>query len=168
MNAIHEALERDRQAAAGILPEQLTRRQKIKANRAARAEAYAKMTPEEQLAYAAKRQAKRAKSRARRKPNVNSRSYRWSNAVGNAREALERMQNAATDVQSALEDLGSIKEEFQEWLDNLDGKFAGSALVEKLETITQLDLEREPDFSDLESAIDEAENAELPMGFGRD
>ena len=78
-----------------------------------------------------------------------SRSARWEDACGRA--------------QSALEELVEIQQEFSEWKDNLESRFEGSALVEKLEAVT--------DSLELQSALDtveEAQNADLPLGFGRD
>jgi len=83
-----------------------------------------------------------------KKPKPESRAARWSRAAG---EAV-----------AALEELVEIQQEFQEWHDNLDGKFEGSPLVEKLENITGIDLES------AKEAVDDAEGADVPLGFGRD
>lgn len=43
-------------------------------------------------------------------------------------------------------------------------------MEEKLEAVTDLDLEPDTDFdvSEVENALDEAEGADLPLGFGKD
>ncbi len=153
-----------------LTPVPLTRRQKIRAGKLARKEAFAKMTPEEKSEYLKKQGEKRAKGRARRAkhPNTNARPYRWAQAVGNARAALEKMQDGATDLESAFSELNDIKSEFEDWQGNLPESLQQSALGEKLDAIVGLDFDAEPDFSDIESTIDEAENADLPLGFGRD
>jgi len=55
---------------------------------------------------------------------------------------------------AALDELRTLQEEYQEWLDNLPEALAHSATAEKLQAITELDLEE----------LD----VELPRGFGRD
>lgn len=73
-----------------------------------------------------------------------------------------RWSASAADAVAALEELQGIQQEFEEWKENLPENLQASALGEKLETITGIDLE-----SALEAA-QEAEQAELPLGFGRD
>jgi hypothetical protein len=85
-----------------------------------------------------------------------SRPQRWSDAV-------KRAQQAKDDLESALGDLKGLQDEYEEWKGNLPENLQGSALYEKLEAVTELDL----DMPDL-SVVDEAESAELPRGFGRD
>jgi hypothetical protein len=77
-----------------------------------------------------------------------SRSARWSTAASNA--------------VSALEELLSIQEEFSEWKDKLPENLQSSTLGEKLEAVCDIDLQ-----STLDVASD-ADNAYLPLGFGRD
>jgi hypothetical protein len=82
------------------------------------------------------------------KPKVVSRVQRWSDAAGQAF--------------SALEELKDIQFEYEEWRDNLPENLQQSAVGEKLETVCQIDLESAM------SAVQEAEDADLPLGFGRD
>jgi len=82
------------------------------------------------------------------KPKQESRAKRWSDACDRAK--------------SAIDDLVDLKGEFEDWKDNLEGKFEGSALVEKLEAVCELDLDS------VVSTLDEAEGLDLPLGFGRD
>ena len=100
--------------------------------------------------------------------NKNSRTARWARALDEARSALGEAQSAAETLQSALSDLSDLKDEYQEWLDNLPENLQGSAVAEKLEAVCGLYFDWEPDFSEVENLLDEAEGVELPMGFGRD
>lgn len=107
----------------------------------------------------------------REKPK--SRSARWSDACGDALKALEAVEAALGEFEAACGELRSVQEEYEEWKDNMDDKFSGSPMMEKLEAVC--DLEIEGLHEELQSAIDEArgkveeaEGADLPMGFGRD
>jgi len=87
-----------------------------------------------------------------------SRSARWSETAGNAREAYDLLA-------AALDELKGIQEEFADWQTNLPENLAGSALGEKLDAVVNIDFDV---LGDVETALDEAEGAELPLGFGRD
>lgn len=97
-----------------------------------------------------------------------SRATRWAEACASARAAFDALTAAKDDFESAMSEVDGIRLEFEEWFDNLDGKFEGSPLVEKLEAVKDLTTEVEIDFSEAEAALDEAEGADLPLGFGRD
>lgn len=77
-----------------------------------------------------------------------SRSSRWAEAASAASAALSELQ----DIQS----------EYQDWLDNLPENLQSSALGEKLQAVCDIDIESAA------QAADEANEADLPMGFGRD
>jgi hypothetical protein len=77
-----------------------------------------------------------------------SRSSRWAEAASAASAALSELQ----DIQS----------EYQDWLDNLPENLQSSALGEKLQAVCDIDIESAAE------AVDEADGADLPMGFGRD
>jgi hypothetical protein len=83
-----------------------------------------------------------------RKVKPLSRSARWA--------------AAASAAVSALEELEDMRAEFEEWKDNLPENLQQSALGEKLSTVSDLDIQGALD------TAEEAENADLPMGFGRD
>lgn len=87
-------------------------------------------------------------TRKPKKERPKSRGARWADAAG-----------AAT---AALTDLQDIQQEFEEWKDNLPENLQQSALGEKLEAVCNIDIS-----SALEAA-EEAESADLPLGFGRD
>jgi hypothetical protein len=131
-----------------------------------------------------------------------SRADRWLSAVSDAKEALDEVVGARDsfnqDVEAlieqhlskplvelwdAVERLDEVKQEYQEWYDNMPEGLQGSATGEKLEAITELDTDPsslgidignvEPpeidlDLDEVTQALDEAESAELPVGFGRD
>jgi len=55
----------------------------------------------------------------------------------------------------AVTTLRELQAEYQEWLDNLPENLQDGALADKLQAVCELDL-------------DELENVDLPLGFGRD
>lgn len=87
-----------------------------------------------------------------------SRPKRWAKAVEAARHAF-------SDVEAAFSDLRDIQEEYQEWRDNIPENLEDSPVVEKLDTVVDIDLEMD---SWIEDTLDEVDNLELPRGFGRD
>ncbi len=87
-----------------------------------------------------------------------SRPKRWNKAILAARHAF-------SDVESAFDDLREIQEEYQEWRDNIPEGLESSPVAEKLDAVIEIDLEMD---SWVEDTLDELENAELPLGFGRD
>ena len=98
-----------------------------------------------------------------------SRQQRWNDAVTKAQEALSKLQDVKQETIDAISELNEIKQEFSDWKDNLPENLVSSPLGEKLEAIVDLDLEPdENDFDAMETAISEAEAADLPLGFGRD
>lgn len=107
-------------------------------------------------------------------PKNASRPKRWSYHCARALDALDRLEEVLGDFKDAVEELNAVREEYVEWNGNLPENMQGtSALSEKLEAIEGLDIEDAA--SELESAItdargkiEEADNAELPQGFGRD
>lgn len=82
------------------------------------------------------------------KKKSNSRTARWA--------------EAAQDALSALQVLEDLRSEYESWRDNLPENLQNSALGEKLNAVADLDIQ---------SAIDvaeEADNADLPLGWGKD
>lgn len=82
------------------------------------------------------------------RPKRLSRAQRWSQAVSKAVEGL----NELVDLQS----------EYSDWCNNLPDSLQQSATADKLNEIINLDLEGAKD------TLEEAEGADLPLGFGRD
>ena len=124
-----------------------------------------------------------------------SRSARWNDATGEARSALdsindimampdeERDETTKPEVDRHLESLTEavanlldLQQEYSDWLDNMPEGLQQSATADKLQAIVDLSLEPDiptewdddMDLSDAESCLDEAESADLPLGFGRD
>jgi len=102
-----------------------------------------------------------------------SRTARWYQAVSDAQEALEKARSAGDELSQALINLQEIQSEYQEWQDSLPENLQQSPVGEKLQAVLDIDIESvmgEPleNWADTENAIGEAENVELPQGFGRD
>jgi hypothetical protein len=99
-----------------------------------------------------------------------SRPARWNAACSDARSALADIEAAQATLEAAFSTLRDLQDEYAEWQSNLIDAAQGSALDEKLQAMSYLSLEpdTELDVSELESALDEAEAADLPRGFGRD
>jgi uncharacterized protein YhaN len=102
-----------------------------------------------------------------------SRTTRWMEAVAACRQQMDTIQGAADDLVQALNDLHEVQAEYEDWQGNLPENLAQSALGEKLDAVMDIDIEsvmNEPleNWGDLERAVDEAEGADLPIGFGRD
>jgi hypothetical protein len=87
-------------------------------------------------------------TRKPKKPKRLSKGQRWS--------------DAASAAIAALEELRAVQEEFEAWKDNLPENLQASVLGEKLEAICDLDIEGAL------STIQDAESADIPLGFGRD
>jgi hypothetical protein len=104
------------------------------------------MTLAELVAFA---QGPSAPQRKPKKPRQKSRADRWADAASAAKEALEELR--------AIQE-----EELEPWRDNIEEKFSGTALYDKLQTICDIDI------STALEAAEEAENADMPLGFGRD
>jgi hypothetical protein len=74
----------------------------------------------------------------------------------------KRWERACAAARDALEELGALQEEYQEWRDNLPENLEGGTLAEKLDAVADLDIQSAID------VVDECEGADLPLGFGRD
>lgn len=100
-----------------------------------------------------------------------SRPQRWAEAAAGLKAAAAKLDEAFSDVETALSAMQGVKSEYDEWLGNLPESLQSSPLGEKLQAISDLDFEQDPhDLSvdDLTSLADEAEAVDLPRGFGRD
>lgn len=83
-----------------------------------------------------------------RKKKSTSRPARWQDAVARA--------------EAALEELEALRQEYEDWKDNLPEGLDQSALADKLEAVVEID------FDYAIEIVGEAEAADLPLGFGRD
>jgi len=88
-----------------------------------------------------------------------SRPKRWQSALAKAGEGLSMLQQG-------IEELEELRTEYEEWQDSLPENLQQSALGEKLEVVVGLEFDGAVD--EIENVINEAESAELPLGFGRD
>jgi len=77
-----------------------------------------------------------------------SRAARWSEAVSKAVDGLQ--------------ELVDLQEEYQNWLDNLPEGLQSSAVADKLQAVVDMDLQGAMD------TVQEAEGADLPLGWGKD
>ena len=75
----------------------------------------------------------------------------------------DRWNEAISEVQGGLDMLNELKDEYTEWKDNLPENLEQSPVGEKLEEVCE-----HQGYDDIESAISELEELELPKGFGRD
>jgi hypothetical protein len=87
--------------------------------------------------------------------------------------AIEGIEDATSALTEALSDLNDVRSEYEDWRDNLPENLQGSALGEKLEAVVDLNIEsvmEEPlaMWPDMLDVVGEAENIDLPQGFGRD
>ena len=73
-----------------------------------------------------------------------------------------RWQEACDKIREGLDELTEIRDEYQDWMDNLPENLQSGALHEKLEAVCDIDLDS------IDSALSDAEGAALPLGFGRD
>lgn len=83
-----------------------------------------------------------------KKPKKESRAARWA--------------RVASEAHAKVEELKDMQGEFEEWRDNVPDSLQSSPMYEKLDTICDLDLDGAL------STLDEAEGADVPLGFGRD
>lgn len=73
-----------------------------------------------------------------------------------------RWSNAASRASDALNELVELRQEYQDWYDNLPENLQESPVGEKLQNVCNIDVESALD------VVNEAEGADLPLGFGRD
>src|SRR5262249_40028894 len=105
-----------------------------------------------------------------KKPKAESRTARWDLAVTNAQAALEAVEAALSDFDSALDELREVHAEYEEWRDNLPESLSSSPTGEMLEALCEIDLSVEVHdtaYSELETLVEACAEAELPRGFGR-
>jgi len=108
-----------------------------------------------------------------KKKKAPSRADRWAEAVGKAKDATSAMLTGCDEVESAIEELKSLKEEYETWKDNLGDNFQNTPVAEKLDAVCDLDIDDLVDtlrsaVEEADGKLDEAENLDLPLGFGRD
>ena len=106
------------------------------------------------------------------KPKKESNPARWARLVDEARSAFDDLQSNIDACKSALEELDGMREEYEEKEGNLTDNLRATPYGEKLEAMTSLDLQSAisalDELDGIDSAISEAEEIEVPLGFGRD
>jgi hypothetical protein len=123
----------------------------------------------EQALVDVKTQADEPQGKRTKRARPKSRADRWAEAISDCRTALEKIEEGKGEFESAMGELQSVKQEYDDWNDNLPDNLRAGTLGDKLEAVASLDLESvEIDMSSAETALDEAEGLDLPMGFGRD
>ena len=75
----------------------------------------------------------------------------------------KRFENALGKLSEAFSVFNDLKEEYQDWRDNLPENLENSVVAEKLDEVLNCSA-----FDDIENAQGELEGLELPKGFGRD
>ena len=75
---------------------------------------------------------------------------------------VARWSSALSDAKDAIEELIGIRDEYQEWQSNLPENLADGTLADKLAEVCDFQ------FEDALEVLEEAENLDLPRGFGRD
>lgn len=89
------------------------------------------------------------------------RSGIYDPSIGAAKSKSGRWREAARIAQEALEELIGVREEYENWKDNLPENLAESETAQQLQEICDLNLE------DALELIEEAKQVELPRGFGK-
>ena len=95
-------------------------------------------------------------------PKKSSRQDNWSAAATAASDAIG-------SALEAIQELIDIKGEYESWNDNLPDNLRDSPVGEKLTALADLDLDSAlSSVEEAQSTIQEAADADLPKGFGRD
>ena len=94
-----------------------------------------------------------------------------------AEAAQQTLDEATARFSDAVGELDSLKDEYQEWYDNLPENLqSDSPVADKLQEIIYMDFsavefileDLDSNISDAENTVSDAEGADLPLGFGRD
>jgi hypothetical protein len=102
-----------------------------------------------------------------------SKTQRWADLCKAAGDTLLRIENELDAVETAINDLDEMRQEYSDTYDNMPQNLQGSAYGEKLSSVANLNLEDAAQplrdaVEELRGVIDEAEGVDLPLGFGRD
>lgn len=90
-----------------------------------------------------------------------SRPQRWERAIDRAR------QDAMDAADGAVSDLLELQQEYQDWRNALPENMECTPTAEKLDDVCDLELGF-LDLHELADVLDDAEQIDLPRGFGRD
>lgn len=102
-----------------------------------------------------------------------SRPKRWAAAIDKAGKVISDMENALMALEEAATDLEEIRQEYEDWKDNLPDNLQSSALADKLNEVSDLDINSEIEglrsaFDTVNDLFQTAQGLDLPRGFGRD
>lgn len=110
--------------------------------------------------------------------DVNNARDRYNDLVAAWESASDDLQGAIDEIETHLEQLRDIRQEYEDWLENLPESLRDSPVGEKLQTLVDIDLDPdlpevpdqpdEPNFDDVEASAQEILDADPPLGFGRD
>lgn len=112
------------------------------------------------------------------KPKRKSKLDLWQELVAEAREAAneaeqvqDQLATAKQRIVDVLDQLAEMAQEYGDTYDNMNEGLQQSPFGQKCEAMQQLDLagtSADDELDELISKLDEAEGAEIPLGFGRD
>lgn len=74
----------------------------------------------------------------------------------------ERWRAGISKLYEGLDILDELRQDYKQWRDNLSESLENTTCADKLDAIQELP------WDELESAINDLEAADLPLGFGRD
>ena len=102
-----------------------------------------------------------------------SRPKRWAEAIERAQKALSTVEGALDEFEGAMSDLNDLRQEYEDWKDNLHENLQSSSLADKLNEVADLDIESPKDalrsaYDDANEIVETCSGIDLPMGFGRD
>lgn len=97
-----------------------------------------------------------------------SRPARWAEAVEAAKTARGEVEDAIAAYAEKLQGIEEIRAEYEEWRDNFPENAQSSETFTKLEAVCELDFNEDADIEAMNEVLEEAENIELPRGYGRD
>lgn len=97
-----------------------------------------------------------------------SRPARWAEAVLKARAAANTIEEGKAALVEVFGELEELRNEYENWRTGLPEQFENTELASKLDTVIEMDFNEDTDVEAMLEAVDQAEQAELPLGFGRD
>lgn len=112
----------------------------------------------------------------KKKKESQSRVARWARGLAEMTDGLSLIQEGKDKLEQGAEAVSELHEEYSDWKENLPEGLSQSPVGEKLEAVADLDIDTltglagglEASISEIEDAINEFEQADLPLGFGKD
>lgn len=103
------------------------------------------------------------------KKPARTRAERWELAVAGVARALEAARPVVKALEDALDDLRAVRDEYEEWRDALPDNQQSSHTAELLNAIVDLDVPSVEDaLEEVNDLVANAEDLDLPLGYGRD